>query len=90
MSSKDALELSTPDLAIICNGRFITQAATLEACRTLKVDYLLHERGSDRDKYMLQNIHDFVGLQKDIVNYSMGTSGNHVFDGLELLPWRPE
>ncbi len=39
----------------------------------LKVDYLLHERGSDRDKYMLQkNIHDFVGLQKDIVNYSMG------------------
>jgi len=49
----DSLKKDKPDLIIIFNGRFAYTRALLRAAEYLKIEFYTHERGANKDKFML-------------------------------------
>ena len=47
------LELDKPDAVIVFNGRFAYTRALVRACEALDIKYFTHERGANKNKYML-------------------------------------
>lgn len=49
----EKLQQQKPDLVIIFNGRFAYNRALVRACEALGLKYYTHERGANKNKYML-------------------------------------
>ena len=91
-SSTEALSKSDADLAIISNGRFMTQAASKHACIAKGLNYMLHERGPNNYSYILEkNIHLYEPLESQVKLFTskieklkLRIVGSQYFEGIKL------
>lgn len=56
-SFKKTLLIQKPDVVYFFNGRFANLRVVLRLCEMYKINYRIHERGSNRNKYSLYDNH---------------------------------
>ena len=73
----EVLRARRPDLVYVFNGRFCNESAVLRACEVEKISYLIHERGSDKDRFSLRPYipHDRAAFQKDALESWQASQG---------------
>jgi hypothetical protein len=66
--TRKILEDVKPDLIYLFNGRFANNRAILDAAKEAKIDFLIHERGSNKTKYSLRAFmpHDFEKIRQEM------------------------
>jgi hypothetical protein len=68
-----------PDIVYLFNGRFATFRPVIKACEHLNVNYKIHERGSNMQRYAIYNNHMPHNIKRteELIHFAWNSAADH-------------